>query len=50
MLVLVRMQFYNHVDTQPVKRFARAIWCIQCRISPTLAPQNASKGPSNGDL
>jgi len=26
--VLVRMQFHNHVDTQPVNRFERAIRCI----------------------
>ena len=26
--VLVRMQFHNHVDTQPVKRFERAMRCI----------------------
>jgi len=25
MFVLVRMQFHNHVDTQPVKRFERAM-------------------------
>jgi len=28
MFVLVRMQFHNHVDTQPVKRFERAMRCI----------------------
>ena len=28
MVVLVRMQFHCHVDTQPVKRFARAMRCI----------------------
>ena len=28
MFVSVRMQFDNHVDTQPVKRFDRAMRCI----------------------
>jgi len=28
MFVSVRMQFHNHVDTQPVKRFDRAMRCI----------------------
>jgi len=28
MCVLVRMQFHNHVDTQPAKRFERAMRCI----------------------
>jgi len=28
MFVLVRMQFQNHEDTQPVKRFDRAMRCI----------------------
>jgi len=28
MFVLVRMQFHNHVDTQTVKRFERAMPCI----------------------
>ena len=28
MFVSVRVQFHNHVDTQPVKRFDRAMWCI----------------------
>jgi len=28
MFVSVRMQFHNHVDTQPVKRFERAMQCI----------------------
>jgi len=28
MFALVRMQFHNHVDTQPVKYFERAMRCI----------------------
>ena len=28
MFPLVRMQFRNHVDTQPVKRFERSMRCI----------------------
>jgi len=28
MFVSVRMQFHNHVDTQQVKRFERAMRCI----------------------
>jgi len=28
MFVSVRMQFHNHVDTQAVKRFDRAMRCI----------------------
>jgi len=28
MFVLVHMQFHNHVDTQPVKHFDRAMRCI----------------------
>jgi len=28
MCVLVRMQFHNHVNTRPVKRFERAMRCI----------------------
>ena len=28
MFASVRMQFHNHVDTQPVKRFGRAMRCI----------------------
>ena len=33
MFVLVRMQFHNHVDTQPVKRFERAMRCTVYTIS-----------------
>jgi len=36
MFVLVRMQFHNHVDTQPVKRFATATRCIYDIIFGTL--------------
>jgi len=28
MFVLVRMHFHNHVDTQPAKRFEKAVRCI----------------------
>jgi len=28
MFPLVRMQFHNHVDTKPVKRFERSMRCI----------------------
>jgi len=28
MFVSVRIQFHNHVDTQPVKRFDRAMRCV----------------------
>jgi len=32
MLVFVRMQFHNHVDTQPVKRFERVMRCMGGRV------------------
>jgi len=33
MFVLVRMQFRNHVDTKPVKRFERSMRCTVYTIS-----------------